>query len=169
MGNGSTTHHPRHKQKNRPTPLYVEHLVTREREKLLTEREENPPSTPLSLAAAACHKPQCCCYPDCGEREEVRECIIKYPHTHSLTHSPLSNTPHHTLPLLLQRDQRGVGLEGIAHRTRPIIPNVVVIKTLRREKRLESASTNTQTLAPLQHTTPLPPSLTPIWSAWCWS
>ena len=33
------------------------------------------------------------------EREEVRECINKYPHTNPPKHSPLSHTPHHSLLL----------------------------------------------------------------------
>ena len=62
-----------------------------------------------------------------AEREEVREGSSKYPPTNPTTHSPLSNTQHHSLPLLQQRGQRLVGLEGIAQGTRPIIPNVVVM------------------------------------------
>ena len=62
-----------------------------------------------------------------AEREEVREGINKYPHTPTPTHSPISNKPHHSLPLLLQLSQRGVGLERIAHGTRPISPNAVVL------------------------------------------
>ena len=92
-----------------------------------------------------------------AEREEVREGINKYSHTHTHTHSPLSNTPHHSLPLLLQSGQRGVSLEGIAHETRPIIPNVVATQTIWGERRGERVHQQipthqpNHTLAPLSH------------------